>query len=125
MKRERGVAEKCSRGEAQIVGEVAEPPAEPDVAHFFPDLCHAAKVESSLPASFRFRETGSDELAYAPINMVAEFAIELLLQVSQTEPIEYVPHYLPSSKIRRTAVVSRSQPSFSRCSCCRPARVSE
>ena len=123
---ERAAAQKGPRGEPEVVHEVAQPSRQPHVADFLPHLRQAAELQRRLPSRFQLGHARPGEVADSPVHVIAQFAIEILLQAVATEPVQQSLHVrLPSLKIKRTAPASRIQLSFSMPSCFRPAGVRE
>ena len=47
---------------------------------------------AACPASFRFRTDRMHQIGDAAVQVIAEFAIEAVFQISAPEPVEYLPH---------------------------------
>src|SRR5262249_5600232 len=113
-----------SRGEAEIVEEIAEPSSEPDVSDF---LAHPVETEfdGDTAAGLAVGNAGGGEVRDPTIEVILELAVEAALQRVAPEPVEEPDHRLSCPKIRLTAPERRSQLSFSTASWRCPARVRE
>src|SRR5215472_4018590 len=116
--------EERAHGEAEVVEEIAEPAGEPDVADLLARLGEA-ELDGGVAAGFGFGQAGGNAVGGAARQVVLKLAVEVALQGPAAEPVEELPHRLPSSKIRLTAPERRSQLSFSTASWRRPAGIRE
>ena len=83
------VLRKKERAEKrEIVREVPQPSGQPNISHFLPNLCDAAKFQHRLPSSLRLRQARTRQLIYSAIDVVLQFTIEVTLQVSPPEPVQ-------------------------------------
>ena len=123
-----GLRRSMRSGVADVARGVVEPAPDPGLAHVFLHLREAAELERRPPPRFVFAQAGLHQVLDAPVEVIAQLAVEILFQPAAPpgQQIEELGawRYFPSSKISRTASVSRSQLSFSTASCFRPARVS-
>src|SRR5262249_5288094 len=98
--RKRRTVEKRPYREAKVIREVPQPSAQPDIADPLPNLCDAADFQSCLPPGLGLRQTRKHEVTHTAIDVVLQFAVQIVLQVSKTEPVQQLlDHESPSLKI--------------------------
>ena len=97
--------ELSSQRVPQVASEVVEPPCAAHVAAQLLDLVQAAELEARAPARLVLGQAGPDVMGYLPLDMVAQFAVELAFKPVAASQPPPPAHRAPSSAVAESAAV--------------------